>query len=1234
MESHHILKKGFILFLFAILNSLSSQAAPNFTQVSDLSGIVDEPNFVFSDEDQGHGIAWLDFNNDGLQDMFSINPRTSANSAAGIASRLYQNIGADVNGDYQFLQVILPPAVEALLREAVSTSVTIGDYNGDNYDDIFITNYGANTLLQNVCAATLMPEPCAERSFIDVTAAAKLEVELRESMVATFGDVDGDGDLDLYVGHWAPRKAKNNLYLNNGDGTYSLAPDIVGVYEPNITYTHAVAFTDFDDDGDLDLMVVNDHIFDAWEMLLDGTLNEFDIAGLNVKGRAELYRNDGVNNSDGLPRFTAVAIASGLNLYISAKESEIGLAHQRFEGMGLAIGDYNNDGFLDYYRTAIDGGPLSTNQGNGLFSAIEFGGIVNGIEPGNLMGWGTAFFDADNDGDEDLFRVNNNVGAVNELYINTNGVLSQTNTAVAAGLSGSGYGLALADYDNDGDMDAIVNGIDNIDLFRNDTVSNNAHWLQLQLEGDAPNTNAIGAKIRIAANGADGLVSQMREIHAGSSHSSTHSFRPHFGLGNNTNIASAVIEWPANTARPDGCFKNIKFSSVIDTVPELTQETNVFKQSDCRGKTIAGRVVDFLTKKGIPNVAMLATRSNGSGFKSTTTDANGRFYLTNLADDFYGVWIMVMPTDYKGKAFNLVSVSNANARGFDFELVTDTDGDGLFDRLELNIGTDPRLTDTDGDGLADFDEVNFDGNSAYNPYNPATQTGTDLNALSNDTDNDGITDDQEIALGSNPLADIINAITRLDPAKNAYLNTETISIYGMAGGPGFVSWALEYGAGSNPANWQTLATSSAPTLDRSVISITPKITAIDGAADDRFGSAVAIDGDVMVVGSSADNIDDDNINEGTVRIFTRSGTSWVERATLSQPVGEQSFGKSVALQGNTLVIGANNFAYVYTGSGANWTYQQTLVPGDFPASGTRIGFSFSVAIDDSTIVIGAFGSGANIGAAYVYSKINGNWQQRTILRSDEIVQFENFGEAVDIDNNTIVVGAGSDDGGMGSVYVYTRVGAEWGLLPQKITPNVRVAGGEFGSSLDLDGTTLAVGAFATNNGTVYLFNYNGNSWSEDEVIVPANSSVNISFGGSIALTGRTLLVGATGETVSSILDSGAAYFYEKVGSNWLETRKIVNPSPNSLSGTSSAFFGWDVALSGNDSVVSTLYDGTLGFRAGAVYAMASTTSEALLFSWNLAPLVLSSGEYSLRLKVTDRSGVEHIGANVFTINIQ
>ncbi len=475
----------------------------------------------------GHqGIAWIDYDNDGDMDLFI--PKS------GEANRLYRN---DSDGA-QWVDVTTS-AIQ--LSDLKSTGVAIGDYDGDGYDDIFVTNAGyitssftkspintINSLFHNVCKATGLPGPCevapGERKFTNVTFATMLGNEIKQSHSAAFGDMNGDGYLDIYVSNngspvgcntFTPEGAstQNDLYINIPDPQDSSKRifERQNIHSSDVGCTWVSALTDYDNDGDLDIFVVND-VF----------------AGANLP--TELFHNN--LSETGVMSFQPVAASTGVDFGIA--------------GMGIAIGDYNNDGLLDYYQTEFTRGLLATQRPDNTFLTSQLYPAYDSL---GKAGWGAVFFDADQDGYEDLYSLNSNArfsGASTDgerssfFHNNGNGGFNEISDTVGlADPPAEGVGVAIADYDNDGDMDMVVQGdFGNIKLFRNDT-NNAGDYLKINLRGKVPNYRGLGAQVKATLS--NGMV-LTREVHAGSSLSSNDSPVVHFGLGSET-VTKLTVNW-------------------------------------------------------------------------------------------------------------------------------------------------------------------------------------------------------------------------------------------------------------------------------------------------------------------------------------------------------------------------------------------------------------------------------------------------------------------------------------------------------------------------------------------------------------------------------------------------------------------------------------------------------------------------------------------------------------------
>ena len=316
-----------------------------------------------------------------------------------------------------------------------------------------------------------------------------------------------------------------------------------------------------------------------------------------------------------------------------------------------------------------------------------------------------------------------------------------------------------------------------------------------------------------------------------------------------------------------------------------------------------------------------------------------------------------------------------------------------------------------------------------------------------------------------------------------------------------------------------------------------KIEASDAQTGDEFGYSVDISSDTVVAGAWAE--DTGGSNAGAAYVFTRSGTSWSQQAKLvsSDIAASDKFGYSVAIDGDTMVAGATGedtganaagSAYVFTRSGTTWSQQAKLQASDAQA-GDYLGWS--VGIDGDTIVVGAFGEdtgGSDAGAAYVFTRSGTTWSQQAKLVASDAGANDQFGRAVSISSDTVVVGASLEDAGgtdTGAVYVFTRSGTSWSQQAKLVagSPNGL---DEFGISVDIDGDSVIMGATkedtgSQDTGAVYIFTRSGTTWSQQKLLKASDVPAYKRFGWAAAIDGNT----AVG--TSKLIDShtGAAYTF-------------------------------------------------------------------------------------------------------------
>jgi len=474
------------------------------------------------------GLALFDYDNDGDEDIYFLNGAPLRGTQLDYTPRnaLYRN-----DGQWHFSDVTEQAGVG---DTGYGLGVTVGDYDNDGDLDLYINNFGPNVLYRNN----------GDGTFTDVTAQAGVANGNKVGAGTCFLDIEGDGDLDLYVANYVDFTYENHvpcsvnglpayagprdynpvpdtLYRNNGDGTFTDISHQAGIAACAGTGMGMVC-ADYDNDGDTDIFVCND-IRRNFLFLNDGT-GHFEEMGLLVGAAYNYYGNENAS-------------------------------------MGVDCGDYNNDGRLDFFVTDYQGElpVLYENVGNGLLDDVTRR-TGAGLGTYQHVTWGAGLVDFDNDGDRDLFvpcgHIQDNIHlrdqttsyyAENVLLQN---LLSESGEARFVDISrqaGNGLrvrlasrGAAFADLDNDGDQDVVVLNIRREPtLLRNDTVNNN-HWVQIHLRGRESNRFGVGARVRLVA----GTLSLVDEVHSGRSYQSHYGLRLHFGLGTENHIDFVEVRWP------------------------------------------------------------------------------------------------------------------------------------------------------------------------------------------------------------------------------------------------------------------------------------------------------------------------------------------------------------------------------------------------------------------------------------------------------------------------------------------------------------------------------------------------------------------------------------------------------------------------------------------------------------------------------------------------------------------
>jgi hypothetical protein len=327
---------------------------------------------------------------------------------------------------------------------------------------------------------------------------------------------------------------------------------------------------------------------------------------------------------------------------------------------------------------------------------------------------------------------------------------------------------------------------------------------------------------------------------------------------------------------------------------------------------------------------------------------------------------------------------------------------------------------------------------------------------------------------------------------------------------------------------------------------TARVTASTPQALAAFGSSVAIEGDRMVVGAHLENgpVAQD---QGAAYVFVRSGSAWTEEArlTANDPQANAEFGISVAIQGDTIIVGtwgANGInashegaAYVFDRIGGVWTQTAKLVASDGAPDDE---FGLKVAIDADTVACSARSKDSfvmpNIGATYVFVRSGGVWGEQATLMAPVPVGDGLFGQSVKIEGNTLVVGAAFEDGELGedqgAAYVYVRSGTNW-TLEAELVPSLPGDFDTYGISVDLEGDTIVVGArghdgpILPGQGSAHVFNRSGGVWTEATVLTASDPGEDDYYGNTVALQGSRVFVGAPLWDAPALFNSGMAYVY-------------------------------------------------------------------------------------------------------------
>ena len=511
-------------------------------------GGTDTKKFII--ETTGTGVAIFDYDNDGWPDIFLVNGTTLEGFPAGKAptNHLYHN-----NHDGTFTDVT---AQAGLATSGWGQGVCVGDYDNDGWEDLYVTYYGKNRLYHN-----------DHGKFTEVSAQAGVAGSGKAwGTGCAFIDYNRDGKLDLMVANYVdfnpataqapgsgsnciwkgapvmcgPRGlvgAENILYENLGGGKFKDVTKAAHIDRTNGKFCFSVATLDYDDDGWPDMFVACD------------------------SQPSILYHN----NHDGT--FTDEALTAGVAFNEDGREQA---------GMGATVGDYNGDGRPDIFKTNFseDTPTLYRNDGGGQFTDLtRSAGLGKHME---YLGWGTMFFDFDNDGWPDLILVNGHVYpevdkfhlgsdySESRLLYHNNGDATFTEVTAEAGSgitsAAASRGMAVGDLWNDGQIAVVINNMNQTPSLLVNGVRAPNHWVEIRAIGTKSNRDGIGAKVMVHAGGRD----RVDEVRSGSSYISQNDLRVHFGLGAATSIDYVEIRWPSGLAER---FENV----AVDGIRAVTE---------------------------------------------------------------------------------------------------------------------------------------------------------------------------------------------------------------------------------------------------------------------------------------------------------------------------------------------------------------------------------------------------------------------------------------------------------------------------------------------------------------------------------------------------------------------------------------------------------------------------------------------------------------------------------------
>ncbi|WP_308991143.1 FG-GAP-like repeat-containing protein [Mariniflexile litorale] len=532
--------------------------------------------------EDNNGVSVADYDQDGDLDIFVVAKAQDEDSKETTHSKLFTN-----NNNGTFTDVTNASGLINLFSITELTDATSalsgfkfgafwGDYDNDGFPDLFLTNTSKISLFHNE----------ADGTFKDVTSDAGFQQYGGcVNNGVTWFDYNNDGFLDIYISDWETECGGNRLYKNNGNGTFVNVSDIFQSVVNKHSY-QSVPF-DFNNDGWLDLYIANDFASETNDLFIN---------------------NNGVS-------FTEEA-------------ANYGLGHSK-DDMGIAIGDYNNDGLFDFFVTSISANVLYSNNGGVKYTEqAETLGVSN-----TYWSWDVNFSDFDLDRDEDLFILNGfefgGSSKQNNVYfenLSNNGRVRFVDSSNKTGLGALTLSVAEAvfDFDNDGDLDIFVTNGDRSPFFYENKVNDfiesndNLHWFKVKLEGTTSNRDAIGTKVSIKTTGGS-----LHRYYTGKGFLSQ-SLKPiHFGLGNDVQVLELKIIWP---------------SGIVETYNNLMSDTTILVKEGIGYEVIetgASKKIYGCTDPNSCNYNPNATISTGDCNYLQTVDISGNINALKNSVEFY-----------------------------------------------------------------------------------------------------------------------------------------------------------------------------------------------------------------------------------------------------------------------------------------------------------------------------------------------------------------------------------------------------------------------------------------------------------------------------------------------------------------------------------------------------------------------------------------------------------------------